>query len=1226
MKRYLTTFLHILALFALTSLALAGPGKIAGSIIDENGDGIIGANIQILETSQGATVLNVDGSYVILGVNAGEYTVRISSLGYGTKEIREIQVSSDLTTTVNATLLDEAIQIGEVEIITQKKNNVQLDVAGKEKRLSGSELENFGGGRVSNIIAKQPGFKVDPDGGLHVRGGRDTEAKYVVDGQSKSDAMYNSSKRLINTSALNVEEIEILTGGDASTGGYQSALIRVTTPEGKMDAYNGTVEYRSDRIFNNYSFDTDQADYAFSGPVPFVKELFNMRENKFSFFTSGTAKLTNTYTAYNIRRDPNDYLALGFDTPERQSNDFSTFWKLTYRMDPARKLNFSYTREHSLWDIYPEGEAAIGGNYGWQYKYYPENRPFARNIRDSYNLQYQHNVTQNTFYEVSLGRFKTTTRVQPRGKNPDQFTADVDEEDARIATQGGFGGGGGADVNNNGIPDGYRDANGDSEYNGEGEGYDDINANGRWDRGEDWVDLNGNGVYDAAEPWVDRANSQGVNNPGVYDPWDPFVDLNGNGRWDDAEPQLAEQDWNGNGVWDGERFQDANRNGRYDGYGEGYDDRNMNGTIDKKTNFTNDEDTGEGLIDGDFAFDTGEPFIDSPDANGVYNGVWDQGEVWLDLPTSSSVGGGIRLQPTRNGQYDPPNNQFDDYELFCMPANLSFGMDPRLPVIYTWANILESFPAGEPVWLSMGYDENFVPLYFHHIEGRSTWINRTTDDTQSPVYDLQNFQADPGEIFHDYNLNGVWDPRADEFLNPGQWDDAAFWQDRKSIEYSGKFDITSQANKYHELKSGLEIKYRNLEMQSIQNPDEPYDNPDFPLPAGSPFLGVGSTRDFYNHEPWEGAVYFQDKMEFEGLIVRAGLRSDFIIQSDDLLQQFADQVGSNQPGALLADRGRYVIAPRLGISHPVSAASKLYFNYGHYYQTPSFQYFYRSATANISPNTEIGNPNLEYEKTVSYEVGVSTEFTENWVVDVAGYYRDVYNQIGTVEERIGPLILNRYFNLGYARARGFEFSIDKKFSSMWALTANYDFSFAFGKESAAAEGLLDRANGVPENRNEHPLDWDETHRVSAFLTFMVAKDQRPKLMGLTLPSNWLSTMEFSYGSGLPYTPSTYTTGLPSNLILANSARKQATSTTDFRFDKFWDIGQGIKVSTGFEIFNLFNRRNVRDIFSETGNAFDASHEENQNEADDGNLGKDIDHNPRNYFPPRQVLLHLKLDF
>ena len=357
MKRCLTTFLHILALLALTSLAMAGPGKIAGAIIDSNGDGVIGAAVQIVETSQGASVLNPDGSYVILGIAPGTYTVKVTSIGYGPQQFNNVEVSSDLTTTINATLAEEALQGDEVVIITKKNPKVKLDVSGKENRLSGSDLQVFGGGQVVNVIAKQPGFKVDPDGALHVRGGRDTEAKYVVDGQSKSDALYNSSKRLINTSALNVEEIEILTGGDASTGGYQSALIRVTTPEGDIKKYNGTIEYRSDRVFDNYSFNTDQADYAFSGPVPFVKELFNMPENKFSFFTSGTAKLTNTYTPYSINRDPNDYLALGFDIPERQSNDFSTFWKLTYRMDPTRKLNFSYTREHSLWDIYPDGES-----------------------------------------------------------------------------------------------------------------------------------------------------------------------------------------------------------------------------------------------------------------------------------------------------------------------------------------------------------------------------------------------------------------------------------------------------------------------------------------------------------------------------------------------------------------------------------------------------------------------------------------------------------------------------------------------------------------------------------------------------------------------------------------------------------------------------------------------------------------------------------------------------
>lgn len=66
-----------------------------------------------------------------------------------------------------------------------------------------ADLQNFGGSQVATIT-KQAGFKVDTEGALHMRGGRDTEAKYQVDGQSS---------------------------GDASTGGYQSALIRVTTPE-----------------------------------------------------------------------------------------------------------------------------------------------------------------------------------------------------------------------------------------------------------------------------------------------------------------------------------------------------------------------------------------------------------------------------------------------------------------------------------------------------------------------------------------------------------------------------------------------------------------------------------------------------------------------------------------------------------------------------------------------------------------------------------------------------------------------------------------------------------------------------------------------------------------------------------------------------------------------------------------------------------------------------------
>ena len=1225
---------------AVPLMALAGPGKIAGRIVDANGDGIFGVAVQVLETQQGAAT-NVDGDYNILGVQPGSYSISVHAQGYGNQTFNGVEVNSDLTTTINATLQDEAIQIGAVDI-EYKAPLVKVDVPGKETRIGKEELSTRAYTNISSLLQKQPGFKVDPNGEIHVRGGRSHEVLVKVDGVDYRDPLVNSSKRLMNFSALNVEEIEVLTGGDARYGGYQSALINVTTPEGSLTDYAGVIEWRTDRVLGQKeetvkgvgrqvnNFNSDQYDYSLSGPVPLIDRVLGAK--KLSFFTSGTAKLSNTYSPYRIDRDPNDYMGMGIDIPERQANDYSTFWKLTYRLDEAKKLNVTYSRDFSLFDVYPEGTGGATGNYGWQYKYDVANRPYTKSTTQSINFGFSHNVSKNTLYEISVGNYRTATGIYPRGKNPDQFTLRDDEEEELVSGQ---------DADGNGFFDGVIDANRNYQYDGAGEGYEDVNANGQWDRGEDWVDLDGDGVYDAAEPWIDRANSQGVNNLGVYDSWDPYTDLNGNGRWDDAEPQLAEQDWNHNGLWDGERFSDANGNGRYDGWGEGYDDKNGDGVmnrrelIDRETEDYSPLDPfqrGETFVDGDYWYDTGEPFQDLPDAEGFFNGVWDEDETFYDLPSSATINPFFRNPvPTTNGIYDGPNGVFDEYEMYTYPAALEFGMNPDYPVLYTWEDVRDGIRLGQQLWPSGLDDQTGLPVYLFYDPAHSTWRNITTYDNARPVFDIPNGLWDEGlESFSDYNGNGVQDNLADGFLNPGMWDRTALWQERSTQEWGGKFDLTSQVNKFHELKTGIDLKKRILEMNSIQRPDQLYTNLDIPLPADAPYPGRGGIRDFYHYEPWEGALYFQDKMEFEGMIVRAGARGDFVIHDNKIVEESQKGVDLNQPGALLAERSKMVIAPRLGISHPVSTRAKLYFNYGHYYQTPSFEYFYRAATQNITPNTEIGNPNLEYEKTVSYEVGVNTEFAEDWVIDVAGYYRDVYNQIGTVELKSGPLTLNRYFNLGYARARGFEFSLKKNFSSMWAVTFNYDFSYAYGKESAAAEGLLQRQNNVPENRDEHPLVWDETHKVSAFFTMMVSDKDRWRPYGIWTPSDWLGTVEFSYGSGLPYTPSSFTENKSDNLILANSARYPATMTTDLKFDKFWTLTKGLKLGTGFEIYNLFNRLNVRELYGETGNWWDSEHERSGGqlgaEEAAGNAGSDYDHNPRNLNPARQVLLHFKLQF
>lgn len=118
-----------------------GVGKIVGRVVDENGDAVIGANIWTLEMKQGASVLNPDGRYVILGVVPGTYTVKVSCIGYETQEINDVVVSIDLTTTVNTTLIQIPIQGNGVEIRGKGKGTIEGQVVDENGvGISGAEV------------------------------------------------------------------------------------------------------------------------------------------------------------------------------------------------------------------------------------------------------------------------------------------------------------------------------------------------------------------------------------------------------------------------------------------------------------------------------------------------------------------------------------------------------------------------------------------------------------------------------------------------------------------------------------------------------------------------------------------------------------------------------------------------------------------------------------------------------------------------------------------------------------------------------------------------------------------------------------------------------------------------------------------------------------------------------------------------------------------------------
>ncbi len=113
----------VITLSLLLGMQMAGyadSGKIAGTVVDEYGDGVFGAAVQIPETDHGMTVQNLDGSYAIPGVEPGEYTVWISSYGYGKQVIQGVQVTAGQTTELDIVLAELTLTPSEYVIEWRK--------------------------------------------------------------------------------------------------------------------------------------------------------------------------------------------------------------------------------------------------------------------------------------------------------------------------------------------------------------------------------------------------------------------------------------------------------------------------------------------------------------------------------------------------------------------------------------------------------------------------------------------------------------------------------------------------------------------------------------------------------------------------------------------------------------------------------------------------------------------------------------------------------------------------------------------------------------------------------------------------------------------------------------------------------------------------------------------------------------------------------------------------
>jgi len=387
---------------------------------------------------------------------------------------------------------------------------------------------------------------------------------------------------------------------------------------------------------------------------------------------------------------------------------------------------------------------------------------------------------------------------------------------------------------------------------------------------------------------------------------------------------------------------------------------------------------------------------------------------------------------------------------------------------------------------------------------------------------------------------------------------------RNSKSVGGKFDFTSQISSNHEIKTGFSFRNDNLVERNLTVLyDQNFDEPTVLSENKSPY------HIFYDKDAVQYSAYIQDKMEYSSMIMNLGIRYDAFVPNDstiaNLLYPEADQKEA---------KTKTMVSPRIGVSLPITDKGIFHFSYGHFYQMPTLRNLYRESYFGAGLAPTVGNPDLKPEKTVLYEFGFQQQFGNLIGMDFNVFHKDIRELLALQSIRYnspnyGPSNYSIYLNKDYGSARGLTLSITKRYDpvSRTSLWVDYTYQKSEGNSVNSGSFYFSALSGTEEEKLIVPLSWDQSHLLN---TTLIVGDPSKTTLGII---GKIST-------GWPYTPS-----IPNANFIPkpNSGRKPVQRNVDAKLETRVSV-KGYRVALFVRVYNLFDLRNERYVFDDTGTA------------------------------------------
>lgn len=225
-------------LLVVPSAAAQDTGSVEGTVVDETGAPLPGANVVISDTNRG-TSTDTDGAFTLRGIKAGTTTLRASFVGYRQAK-KQVEINAGETTRVRFALQPDVAQLDSIVVVGYGEQE-RRDLTGSVGSVDGEDLGRITTTNVTESLQGQvAGVNVTPASGapgasaqVRIRGVgtlNNANPLYVVDGVLTDDISYLNPRDIESVEVLKDASATAIYGSRGANG-----VIIVSTKQGSRN-------------------------------------------------------------------------------------------------------------------------------------------------------------------------------------------------------------------------------------------------------------------------------------------------------------------------------------------------------------------------------------------------------------------------------------------------------------------------------------------------------------------------------------------------------------------------------------------------------------------------------------------------------------------------------------------------------------------------------------------------------------------------------------------------------------------------------------------------------------------------------------------------------------------------------------------------------------------------------------------------------------------------------